>query len=103
MTFPLVINLTINEIPAKAKVNHFKKHKGNLSLRAVDPDEFFGWIELDYRLLDRKGYYAPWLDALAYEKGILDEIEADVIEQVEETLEEMKQDRQIQKRKEQIS
>ena len=49
-------------IPCQIGVRDYQNVKGSYSSRAMDPDEYHGYIEADYEILDRKGYPAPWLE-----------------------------------------
>lgn len=52
---------TIAGIPCGIKVTHFRAVAGDSSTWASDWD-YYGYTELDYIVLDRKGYPAPWLE-----------------------------------------
>lgn len=98
--FPLMIDILVDGIPAQARVTKLKRHKGSYSPVAIDPEAYYGWTELNYDLLDRKGYRAFWLDRLAERKNLWNEIELEIIEQGEEEIESLKQDRLIERKKE---
>lgn len=100
--FPITLKTTAAGIPCKAKVNHYKKHKGTYSPIAIDPEDFYGRTELDYELRDRKGYPAPWLEKKLDQEGLLDEFETGLMEQLDEHLQglwENKQDMLREERK----
>ena len=98
--FPRTVEITVDGIPAKARVTRYKKHKGNKSPLAADPDEYFGWTELDYRLLDRNGRRAEWLEDLMDRKGLTEDVEADIREELDDMTQAEKEDWQEMKRKE---
>jgi len=56
------IESTVSGIPCLIKVGRCIVKKGNYSLRAETPDEYFWVCEIEFEVLDRKGYPAPWLE-----------------------------------------
>jgi len=97
--FPVTIKITIDGIPCKAKVTRFQRHRGTKSRFAPDPDSYYGWIEMSYKILDRTGYQAKWLDALMMRKNLWEEVEDEIAREVEDEMQARKEDYQIQKRK----
>lgn len=71
------IPYTLAGIPCLIQVTrHFVK---NPDMRADNPDDYFGYTENEYEILDRKGYPAAWL-----EKKITRSIEDDINEKINE-------------------
>lgn len=58
------VEVRIQGIPAIAKVTHFlkvKPHRG--SPQTCDSDwDYYGYTEIEFDVLDRKGYPAAWLE-----------------------------------------
>lgn len=52
---------TISGIPCGVIITHYFYMKGNYSPMAVDPGEYYGEEEIEFDILDRKGYTASWL------------------------------------------
>lgn len=81
MMLPMTVYITVERIPAKAKVMNCKYSKGNY--KANNPEDYFDHYELDYELLDRKGYPAPWLqEKLDKDPNIQDNVENQIIEEI---------------------
>jgi hypothetical protein len=55
-----MIETTICGIPCRVKVTHRAVVKPNF--RAESDWDYRGYTELEYEVLDRKGYKAPWLE-----------------------------------------
>ena len=55
------MDYTIAGIPCMIGVISFHKERGSYSGRASDPDEYYGYVDADWIVLDRKGYVADWL------------------------------------------
>lgn len=55
------IEHTVAGIPCLIGVTYFHKQPANS--RADNPDDFYGYTESEWILLDRRGYRATWLDA----------------------------------------
>lgn len=51
---------TISGIPCEIEVIHFYRQPPNP--RADNPDDFHGYTELEFNVLDRRGRPAPWLE-----------------------------------------
>ena len=60
MSFQANVNVCICGIPAIAKVTHLIVVKG--SVRADNPDDYYGYSEVEFEICDRKGYAANWLE-----------------------------------------
>lgn len=96
--YPLTIPIIVSGIPAKAKVYRCKWHRGTKSRFALDPEVFHGWYDLHYILLDRKGYKAGWLEKIADDRNLREELEAEIISTVDDYREGMEEDYQDWKR-----
>jgi hypothetical protein len=58
------VEIRIQGIPALAKVTYYNKvkpWKGCISNCPSDMD-YYGYTEIEYEVLDRKGYKAAWLE-----------------------------------------
>ena len=55
------IDHRIAGIPCTIGVLSFYRERGSYSSRASDPDEYYGCVDADWIVLDRKGYRADWL------------------------------------------
>jgi len=51
----------IQGIPALVRVHDFTQVKGSLHPNAASDLDYLGYTEMDYEVLDRRGYPAPWL------------------------------------------
>lgn len=49
-------------IPCEIRVRRYHAVRGNYSSRAADPDEYYGWTECEFDVLDRRGRPAAWLE-----------------------------------------
>jgi hypothetical protein len=49
-------------IPCEARATRIVDVKGNYSHSASCPEEYHGYIEVDFDVFDRKGYPATWLE-----------------------------------------
>jgi hypothetical protein len=80
------ISVTVAGIPALVDVLHYHNQepfKG--SARHCDSDQdFYGYSELDYVLLDRKGYRARWLEKKVKDLGLEDELYDTILETIGE-------------------
>jgi hypothetical protein len=80
------ISVTVAGIPALVDVLHYHNQepfKGHS--RHCDSDQdFYGYSELDYVLLDRKGYRARWLEKKVKDLGLEDELYDTIMETIGE-------------------
>ena len=53
----------VKGIPCIIRVTHFVKVKGSHSYNAPSDWDYYGYTEMEYEILDRKGYKAPWLES----------------------------------------
>jgi len=51
----------VDGIPCQIKVDRLFTQKPNS--RADNPDDYYGYTEIDFTVCDRKGYPAAWLEA----------------------------------------
>ena len=63
---------TVCGIPCGIILTHYWYMKGNFSPRAVDPGEYYGEEEIEFDVLDRKGYTANWLAQKMSEQDVID-------------------------------
>jgi len=82
------VEIRVQGIPARAEVTHARAgrpaHMGTHDPRTgdlVDPGHPPEGDELDYTILDRRGYRAPWLERLA--DSDRDAVDAQVWQQLE--------------------
>lgn len=54
---------TVSGIPCGIQVEHVHITRGNFSPRAETPEEYHGIRDIEFTVLDSKGYPAPWLQA----------------------------------------
>lgn len=67
-------------IPAKVRVTHLHHQPGNAW--ADNPDDYHGYTEVEFDILDRRGRPAPWLERKLTPKEI-GRIEQEIINQQE--------------------
>jgi len=99
MTLPITVKIRIAGIPAQARVTRFQRHRGTFSRFAPDPDTYSGWLEMDYKLLDENGHKGSLLELVADREDLWEEVEEQVAEEAQETIQALKEDHEIQKRK----
>ena len=61
-------------------VTHFNRVEGDKGTWASDVD-YYGYVERDFFIVDRRGYKAPWL-----EKKVTDEIECRLCAEIDEVM-----------------
>ena len=66
-------------IPCQIEVTYFASSKGTYSRQAETPDEYYGHTEIEFDILDRKGYKAAWLEKKMTQEDI-ERIELQIIE-----------------------
>ena len=79
--YKTIIDFKIAGIPCKIGLIHYLNIKGDP--KACNPDDFYGYTELDYDVLTVRGKKADWLikkmtdaDELAIEEAVKDEFNA---------------------------
>lgn len=73
------IDATISGIPCIIRVTHYHRQEGSYSYNAPSDYDYYGFTELDYDILDRKGYPAAWLERKLTNKG-REELEEHILE-----------------------
>lgn len=71
-------------IPCLIRVVNVQVKKGSYSPSAVDPDEYHGYTDIEFDVLDRRGRDAPWL-ANKLTDADRDRIDAEILAAVRET------------------
>jgi hypothetical protein len=56
------IEVKVAGIPAKAGVIFFNKVEGSHSYNAQSDMDYYGYTDVEYDILDRRGRPAPWLE-----------------------------------------
>ena len=80
------ISVTVAGIPALVDVLHYhskEPFKGH-SMHCDSSDDWYGYSELDYVLLDRKGYRARWLEKKVKALGLEDQLYDTIMETIGE-------------------
>ena len=62
MSYIAEIETTIAGIPCLVGVTEYHCVKGSYSYHAASDWDYYGYTDLDYVILDRKGYKAAWLE-----------------------------------------
>jgi len=70
---------TVCGIPCQIKVDTCRIIKGDSNCWDSDWD-YYGYSEIEFTILDRKGYVADWLYRKAKKEGKLEAIEEEIIE-----------------------
>ena len=78
---PFTVDVLVQGIPAQAKVTYYYSQGPDLS--ADNPFDYHGGYEVEFELLDRKGYPAEWLERKVDDKT-RNEIEDQIIEYMED-------------------
>jgi len=77
MSYLTVFDSRISGIPCQIGVVTYSRQKpGRISLRDAEcPEDFYGWTDTDYEVLDQKGKPASWLqEKLTDDDFIIDQI-----------------------------
>ena len=72
------INSTIKGIPCIINVTYYHHQKGSLSYNAPSDLDYYGFTSIEFDVLDRKGYKAPWLERKLTEDEI-ERIEREIV------------------------
>lgn len=56
------IPFTLKGIPCIIRVDYFHHQPGSFSYNAPSDLDYHGYTEIEFAILDRKGYAAPWLE-----------------------------------------
>lgn len=73
-------------IPCIIEVTHYHAVKGSHSYNAASDWDYYGYVEIEYRVLDRKGKPAAWLERKVTD-AIDTEIKADIAARMEASCE----------------
>ena len=68
---------TISGIPCQILIDSFDSQEGSFNMRAETPEDFYGYTDAEYTVLDRKGYKAAWLD-----RKIDDETHNEIVDEI---------------------
>jgi len=75
----MTFDYRIDGIPCQIRVDEY--HKVDSWVGRIDncpsSDDYYGYVEIEYTVLDRKGYEAPWL-----QKKITEEIDGDIATEI---------------------
>jgi hypothetical protein len=82
-SYEYLIDNTVDGIPCQIAVTHFSEIKGSYSYNAASDIDYYGETQLDWCVLDRKGYHAPWLESKLTDSEIC-RIEEEVVEWIHE-------------------
>lgn len=77
-----VIENRIAGIPCKLGVTSFTHVDGSYNYNAVNDFDYYGYSEVTWDVLDRRGRPAPWLEKKLTEKEI-ERINMDVVNHIE--------------------
>ncbi len=72
------MDIRIAGIPAIARVTHYVNTRGNYSSQAMDPDEYYGFKELEFDVLDSRGRPAKWLERKLERPAVFEAVQAEV-------------------------
>lgn len=61
MQYIAKIESRVAGIPCLIGVIEYKKYKGSYSYNAPSDLDYYGYTDIEYHILDRKGYKADWL------------------------------------------
>jgi antirestriction protein len=56
------VDTKVGGIPCLARVTHFYKCEGSYNRNAASDMDYYGYTECDWKLHDRRGRRAEWLD-----------------------------------------
>lgn len=56
------IDARVGGMPAKIGVTHFLSERGSYSYNAPSDMDYYGYTEMEYEVLDRRGRPAAWLE-----------------------------------------
>ncbi len=73
----------VDGIPCLIEVTHYKYEAPSkfAAIYCDNPDEYYGFVEFEFNVLDRKGYFAEWL-----ERKLTDDDHARILEEHQEGL-----------------
>ena len=70
MSYIAEIEHRVAGIPCLIGVTHYECVRGSYSYNADSDMDFYGYIEAEWDILDRRGRKAPWLERKATSKDI---------------------------------
>ena len=56
------IKTKVAGIPCQVRVDWFDGQEGSFNYNAPSDHDFYGYLEIEFTVLDRAGRAAPWLD-----------------------------------------
>lgn len=74
ITVDAIIQTRLAGIPCQIAVSNFQRVKGSYSYDAPSDLDYYGFVEYDYQVLDRRGRPAPWLEKKVSKDEICDVI-----------------------------
>lgn len=84
------VEVIVSGIPALAHVFTYIDHPGMSDPRNAPSDlDYYGYSEIEFEMLDRRGYRAPWLDK-KLDNPVIDEC---VRSQIREAMDDLRQAR----------
>ena len=81
-----IVDIHVCGIPCKAQVTslvHVEPWRGNIE-DCPSSDDYYGYTEMEFKLLDRKGYPAPWLEKKMNSKSKEKEVEDTIFDALQE-------------------
>jgi hypothetical protein len=69
----------IQGIPCQVLIASYSNVKGSYSYNAPSDMDYYGYTDMDYGILDRRGYPAPWLERKMTQRD-RDRIEQEIID-----------------------
>lgn len=76
----MTFNISIAGIPAQIRVDRYFRQKP-MGVTAPSDMDCYGYTEVEYMVLDRRGYAAPWLA-----KKVTDDIDTDIRAAIDERM-----------------
>jgi len=70
-------------LPCLIKVTRFFKKKGEFSSQSTSEEDYYGYVEIEYDIYDRKGVLAP-----QFEEKLTSVMRADLEEEISDRLDE---------------
>lgn len=81
MSYLAEIESRVAGIPCIIGVTHFESVRGSFSYRADSDMDYYGYIEAEWVVCDRRGRPAPWLERKLTDKDT-SRIESEIAEQL---------------------
>lgn len=67
-----IIQTRLAGIPCQIAVTNFKRVKGSYSYNAPSDLDYYGYVDYDYEVMDRRGRPAAWLEDIC-KRGEIDD------------------------------